>query len=95
MIEMNNRTSASRPQAVPVLADEVEAAVFTAVSEYGPSNVVSTSETLRRVRALVPSCASSDEEIVAHIVQVASGRSCAVCFDHRARAAQRPRAFRR
>jgi hypothetical protein len=58
-------------------------AVFTALLEYHPNDVISTRTVLKDVRRLVPDCAFPDEEMVALIVQLASGTTMAISFDQR------------
>jgi len=58
-------------------------AVFTALLEYHPNEVVSTRTVLRDVRRLAPDCGFPDEEMLALIVQMASGTTMAISFDHR------------
>jgi hypothetical protein len=58
-------------------------AVFTALLEYHPNDVVSTRTVLRDVRRLAPACERSDDELVALIVQLATGTTMAVSFDQR------------
>ena len=49
---------------------------------------VSTHSMLRAFRAAAPTSFDTDDEIVASIVRVATGRTMAVVFDHRAAADQ-------
>lgn len=58
-------------------------AVSTAVSLYSAGNVASTGTVLQAVRKLSPFCSESDEELIALIVAIASGRTMGVSFDHR------------
>jgi hypothetical protein len=58
-------------------------AVVAAISGYGPSAVLSTDAIIRRVRAAAPQCRDTDEELTAHLVRIATGRTMAVQFDHR------------
>jgi hypothetical protein len=62
-------------------------AVFTALLEYHPNEVVSTRTLLKDVRRLAPECAFADEDMLALIVQMASGTTMAISFDHRDAAA--------
>jgi hypothetical protein len=58
-------------------------AVFTALLEYHPNDVISTSTVLKDVRRLAPHCAFDDDEMVALIVQMATGTTMGVSFDQR------------
>jgi hypothetical protein len=58
-------------------------AVFTALLEYHPNDVVSTRRVLKDVRRLAPECPFPDEEMLALIVQMASGTTMGISFDHR------------
>ena len=58
-------------------------AVSTALSLYSVGNIASTRTVLRAVRKLSPVCSASDEELIALIVSIASGRTVGVSFDHR------------
>lgn len=58
-------------------------AVFTALLEYHPNDVISTRTVLKDVRRLAPQCAFPDDEMVALIVQMATGTTMAVSFDQR------------
>jgi hypothetical protein len=58
-------------------------AVSTALSLYSVGNIASTRTVLRAVRKLSPVCSASDEELIALIVSIASGRTMGVSFDHR------------
>lgn len=58
-------------------------AVFTALIEYHPNEAISVRAVLAEVRRLAPGCASSDDEIVALIVQLATGSTMGVTFDQR------------
>ena len=58
-------------------------AVFTALLEYHPNDVVSTRRVLKDVRRLAPDCPFADEDMLALIVQMASGTTMGISFDHR------------
>ena len=58
-------------------------AVFTALLEYHPNDVISTSTVLKDVRRLAPGSTLADEEMIALIVQMATGTTMAVSFDQR------------
>ena len=58
-------------------------AVFTALLEYHPNDVISTRTVLKDVRRLAPNCAFADDEMVALIVKLATGTTMAVSFDQR------------
>lgn len=58
-------------------------AVFTALLEYHPYDTISTSTVLGEVRRLAPDCTLPDEEMVALIVQLATGTTMAISFDQR------------
>jgi hypothetical protein len=58
-------------------------AVFTALLEYHPNDVVSTRRVLKDVRRLAPECPFADEDMLALIVQMASGTTMGISFDHR------------
>jgi len=58
-------------------------AVFTALLEYHPNDVISTSRVLRDVRRLAPACTLADDDMIALIVQMATGTTMAVSFDQR------------
>lgn len=73
--------NASSP--VPHSRSDAYVAVSTALSLYSEGNVASTRIVLRAVRKLSPFCSASDEELIALIVSIASGRTMGVSFDHR------------
>jgi hypothetical protein len=58
-------------------------AVFTALLEYHPNDIISTRTLLDEVRRLAPDCAFSDEEMLGLIVKLATAATVAVSFDHR------------
>jgi len=58
-------------------------AVFTALLEYHPNDVISTRTVLEDVRRIAPDCGFPDEEMLALIVQIASGTTMAISFDQR------------
>lgn len=58
-------------------------AVKVALSGFRSGELVSTRTILNTVRRLAPACLESDEELVALIVPVATGRTMAVSFDHK------------
>jgi hypothetical protein len=58
-------------------------AVFTALLEYHPNDVISTRTVLKDVRRLAPNCGFPDDEMVALIVKLATGTTMAVSFDQR------------
>ena len=60
-------------------------AVSTVLSNFGPRDVISTGTTLQAVRWLQPGCPETDEELVALIVSIATGRTMGVSFDHKHR----------
>lgn len=62
-------------------------AVSAVLSTFGPHDVVSTGNTLQAVRWLEPGCPETDEELVALIVSIATGRTMGVSFDHKHRRA--------
>jgi hypothetical protein len=62
---------------------DVYDAVFTTLLEYHPDDIVSTHSALGNVRRLLPDCALDDEELIAHIVRMATGTTMIVSFDHR------------
>ena len=58
-------------------------AVFTALLEYHPNDVISTRTVLKDVRRLAPDCAFDDDEMLALIVKMATGTTMAISFDQR------------
>jgi hypothetical protein len=58
-------------------------AVFTALLEYHPNDVISTRTVLQDVRRLAPECAFDDDEMLALIVKMATGTTMAISFDQR------------
>ena len=58
-------------------------AVSTVLSTFGPHDVISTGTTLEAVRGLQPGGSETDEELVALIVSIATGRTMGVNFDHK------------
>jgi hypothetical protein len=58
-------------------------AVFTALLEYHPNDVISTTTVLKDVRRLAPACAFGDDEMLALIVKMATGTTMGISFDQR------------
>ena len=56
-------------------------AVFSAVSSFQPNSVLRTSTIIRRAREIAPTCLETDEQLIRHLLEAASGRTMAVCFD--------------
>jgi hypothetical protein len=65
------------------LDPEAYDAVFTALLEYHPYDTISTRTVLGEVRRLAPDCPLPDDDMIALIVQMATGTTMAVSFDQR------------
>lgn len=82
MIAQQEEAAINTHAAITPARSDAYVAVSTAVSLTGSAYLVSTGATLRTVRKLSPCCRASDEELIALIVAIASGRTMGVSFDH-------------
>jgi len=64
------------------LAYSPQELVRLALLDFLPGAVVSTRATIANVRERAPNCAASDNELVNHIISMATGQSMTIEFDH-------------